>query len=857
MSFIVNSPTNKSDDVAVRTSLENLFLDAVDLSPVEQREFIRVHCEGDRESAAALEGLLAGERKTRDLSPWSVSDLRFGPYRVTGRIGEGGMGVVYLAVRDDSEYQKDVAVKLIRRGMDTDLIVARFRNERQILANLDHPNIARMLDGGTDQQGSPYLVMEYVEGQSLTDYLEHHKPDLRARLELFRQICSAVHYAHQRMVIHRDLKPRNILVTVGGHPKLLDFGVAKLLEAGGDAEGSTAQMLTPAYASPEQVRGEQVTTASDVYSLGVILYEILTGRSPYRSGTTSPSVLLREICEQEPGRPSLNGSRELKGDLDNIVLMALRKDPSRRYASVDRLSRDIERYLHGFPVEARGDSFAYVAGKFVRRNRVLVIAAALVLLMAVSSVVSIVRSAAVARVERAKAEGRLNDVRAMAHSFIFDIDTALDGIPAALPVRVLINQKAEAYLDRISADAPTDLPLRRELATSYNQLARVQGVPGHGNLGFLADARASLNKAMKLLEGSLAIDPKSYLDHGLLIAVYNSLGQLEWSTGDPAAALAAHEKGLKETETLLAHIPHPPTRLLSAAGSAYLYVALDKGANYSNLGDPVSCLPLLQRSLELFRSINDVKEPISEPYLSEYRNLANVERVLAGLLYQLDRPVEAEAHYQRAMDFLHSPRVDLRETNSRSVLLATETWHAYWLTTQADLTEALPLSKSAFHLAEELLHEDPKNQLGLLYRHHAEFVFGRAEVLSGAIADGFEHIEHALQSEEEILESDRGFAYANGFLTTHSVMAGSTALGAGRGADAKRHFERAVVLATEQSTAHPSDAQALFNLSQAEFGLAEADPTSATEHRAKAREAARRILQVHPDNPWAQKLARK
>jgi tetratricopeptide (TPR) repeat protein len=167
------------------------------------------------------------------------------------------------------------------------------------------------------------------------------------------------------------------------------------------------------------------------------------------------------------------------------------------------------------------------------------------------------------------------------------------------------------------------------------------------------------------------------------------------------------------------------------------------------------------------------------------------------------------------------------------------------------------LSKSAFHLAEELLHEDPKNQLGLLYRHHAEFVFGRAEVLSGAIADGFEHIEHALQSEEEILESDRGFAYANGFLTTHSVMAGSTALGAGRGADAKRHFERAVVLATEQSTAHPSDAQALFNLSQAEFGLAEADPTSATEHRAKAREAARRILQVHPDNPWAQKLARK
>ena len=328
----------------MRSSLEKLFLDAADLPPAEQREFVRVHCEHDPDSAAALEGLLAGERKTRDLAQWNglpsaVGDLRFGPYRVTGHIGEGGMGMVYRAVRDDREYLRDVAVKLIRRGMDTELIVARFRNERQILANLDHSNIARLLDGGTDQQASPYLVMEYVEGESLSDYLEHQKPDLRARLELFRQICSAVHYAHQRMVIHRDLKPRNIMVTADGHPKLLDFGIAKLLEsdeAFGTATVHAAQMLTPAYASPEQMRGEQVTTASDVYSLGVILYEMLTGRSPYSPEATSPSVLLREVSEQEPEPPSLHGSRELRGDLDNIVLMALRKDPARRYASVDR-----------------------------------------------------------------------------------------------------------------------------------------------------------------------------------------------------------------------------------------------------------------------------------------------------------------------------------------------------------------------------------------------------------------------------------------------------------------------------------------------------------------------------------------
>jgi eukaryotic-like serine/threonine-protein kinase len=859
----VNLPQNKVDAEAVRSSLEKLFLDAADLPPAEQREFIRVHCEHDPASAAALEGLLAGERKTRDLAPWNglppdVGDLHFGPYRVTGRIGEGGMGIVYRAVRDDREYQRDVAVKLIRRGMDTELIVARFRNERQILANLDHPNIARLLDGGTDEHSSPYLVMEYVEGESLSDYLDHHKPDLRARLELFRQICSAVHYAHQRMVIHRDLKPRNILVMTDGHPKLLDFGIAKLLESD-EASGTTtvhaAQMLTPAYASPEQVRGEQVTTASDVYSLGVILYEMLTGRSPYSPDATSPSVLLREVCDQEPDPPSLHGSRELRGDLDNIVLMALRKDPARRYASVDRLTGDIDRYLHGLPVEARGDSFAYVAGKFIRRHRAWVIAASLVLLMAASSVVVIVRSAAQARQQRIKAEGRFNDLRDFAHSVIFDIDGALDGIPAALPVRVEINKKAETYLDRLTAEAPSDLALRRELASSYNQLARVEGVPGHGNLGNPVAARASLYKAMALLEGSLSIDPKSYLDHGLLIAVYNSLGQLEWATGDPAAALAAHDKGLKEAETLLARIPHPPARLLSAAGSAYFYVALDKGANFSNLGDPVATFPLLRRSLELFRAIDDVKEPISEPYLSEDRNRANVERVFAGLLYQLDRPAEGEAHYRLAMDLLHSPRLDLRETNNRSVLLATETWHAYWLTTH-DAGSALPLSKSALHLAEELVREDPKNHLGVLYRHHAEFVVGRAEVLTGDVKSGFEHIDHALHAEEEMLASDPQFAYASGFLTTHSIMAGSTALAAGQTIEPQRHFERAVELAKAQYTAHPSDAQALFNLSQAEFGLVEADPSRATEHGAKAREAARRILSVHPDNPWAQRLAR-
>jgi tetratricopeptide (TPR) repeat protein len=845
----VNSPFEGTGGETVRSPLEKLFHEASDLPPDQQQEFIRLHCANDPASAAALEALIASDRKTRDSDQWqglslspSGSDAqRFGPYRVTGRIGEGGMGVVYRGIRDDREYQKDVAIKLIKRGMDTDLIVARFRNERQILANLDHPNIARLLDGSTEQ-GLPYLVMEFVEGERLSDYLEHRHPDLPARLELFRQICSAVHYAHQRMVIHRDLKPANVLVTEEGSPKLLDFGIAKLLEADGSdaATVHSAQMLTPRYASPEQARGEQVTTATDVYSLGVILYEMLTGRSPYSADAT-PSEVLREVCEREPERPSLNG------DLDNIVLKALRKDPSRRYASADQFSDDIKRHLDGLPVLARGDSFGYVAGKFVRRNRVWVAAVALVLLMAASSIVTIVRSAAAAREQRAKAEIRFNDLRDFAHYVIFDVDTALDGIPGALPVRVLINKNAQTYLDRLSADAPTDLTLRRELATSYNQLARVEGVPGHGNLGNVPAARASLNKALTLIEGSLAFDPRSAQDRGLLIAIYNSLGQLEWGTGDPAAALAAHENGLKEAEALLASIPHPPARLLAAAGSAYFFVALDKGANFSNLGDPVGAVSLLDRSLQQFQALDSVQatEPKSEAYLAQFRNLANVERVYSLVLYQLGRPRQAEAHYQRAMSLLHSPRVDLADTNSRSVLVATQVWHAYSLVEQGNLTEAIPLSRASLVLAQELATSDPKNLLALLYLHHTEFVLGRTEVLNGETEAGFDRLDHALREEEGMFERDPEFAYIRGFLTSHSVLAGKTALFAGQKNEANAHFQRAVDLATAQLSAHPADAQALYSLSEAEHGLG---------HNALARDAARKVLKAHPDNPWAQKL---
>src|SRR5581483_1679851 len=326
------------------------------------------------------------------------------------------------------QFRKLVAIKVVKRGMDTDYVLERFHNERQILAHFDHPNIAKLLDGGVTADGRPYVVMEFIAGQPIDEYCDARRLDVQARLELFLKVCSAVAYAHQNLVVHRDLKPRNVLVMDNGEPRLLDFGIAKMLGDDREVTMPGMRMMTPDYASPEQVRGEPVTTASDVYSLGVLLYELLSGHRPYQIKSYTPVEIEKVICGQEPELPSDAATRgrddtgtestapsatapsrprgtasQLKGDLDNIILMALRKEPQRRYASVEQFAEDIRRHLEGLPVIARKDTFAYRAGKFVTRNKVAVsVALAFVLLLAVSLVVIVRQSVRAAR-ERDKA----------------------------------------------------------------------------------------------------------------------------------------------------------------------------------------------------------------------------------------------------------------------------------------------------------------------------------------------------------------------------------------------------------------------------------------------------------------------
>ncbi|HEY3936620.1 MAG TPA: serine/threonine-protein kinase [Bryobacteraceae bacterium] len=378
--------------------LETLFYQASDMDVRDRAQFLDQVCAGDTVMRRDVESLLGAadhtlsalrepaEKAAREIAgDWAFTGRRIGPWRILAALGEGGMGRVYLASRADEVYEQKVAIKLMRAdfGGDRDMLL-RFRTERQILAKLNHSNIARLLDGGVSVEGLPYLVMEYVEGVPIDRYCAGQRLSIDARLRLFRTVCGAVEYAHHNLVIHRDIKPANILVTEGGEPKLLDFGIARLLdpEFSGTARTQPSErLMTPEYASPEQVRGESVTTAADVYALGVLLYELLAGVRPFRLKTESPLEIARAICEQTPQPPSAASenadAKRLRGDLDRIVMMAMRKEPERRYGSVEQLSADVEAYLGGYPLQARTDTWGYRSSTFVRRHKAGVAAALL------------------------------------------------------------------------------------------------------------------------------------------------------------------------------------------------------------------------------------------------------------------------------------------------------------------------------------------------------------------------------------------------------------------------------------------------------------------------------------------------
>lgn len=465
--------------------VKSIFETAADLPAAERKEYLDEACQGDVEVRREVELLLQGDALSGAIldapafhvmeSQGSVAGSRIGPWRVVREIARGGMGAVYEAVRADEAFQQRAAIKLVRPGMDHEAVLHRFRHERQILATLEHPNIARLLDGGAAPDGRPYFVMEYVEGEPIDEYCNRRRLRLEARLKLFGDVCSAVHHAHQRLIVHRDLKPANILVTSGGTVKLLDFGIAKLLDE--DHFGLAAatvtgmRLMTPEYASPEQIRGLPITTATDVYSLGVVLYELLAGRRPFRMKSRVLEEMARVICQEEPERPSTAVTaetapqtgersagelrRRLAGDLDNIILTAMRKEPERRYASAEAFLEDVRRFLAGQPVRALKDTAAYRVRKFVRRNRVPVAAAFVAIAALIAGTVFSLWQARIAEARRVEADQQRQV--AVARQLAAQAERILDG---GNPVRgALLGIEA---VQRFHT-AETDHALRRSL----------------------------------------------------------------------------------------------------------------------------------------------------------------------------------------------------------------------------------------------------------------------------------------------------------------------------------------------------------------------------------------------------------
>ncbi|HLG95533.1 MAG TPA: protein kinase [Bryobacteraceae bacterium] len=553
-------------------------LDAVLLVPAEKRPaYLDEACAGDADLRHEVESLIdsyerAGdtflEGRAIDAAGFDASrdqpleGQRIGPYRVVEEIGHGGMGVVYRAVRADDQFRKEVAIKVVRGGLNNEASDRRFKAERQILANLDHPYIARLLDGGA-VDGRPFVVMEYVQGVPIDEYCDSHRMPVRARLELFRKVCSAVAYAHQHLVVHRDIKPGNILVTADGQPKLLDFGIAKILDpAQNESANPTVTMMllmTPEYASPEQMRGEAITTATDVYSLGVVLYGLLTGRRPYRTTGRLPHEMARAVLEQEPERPSASLvradaasteavtvarattpdklKRQLRGDLDNIVLKAIRKEPDRRYVSAEQLSEDIRRHTDGLPVTARPDTFSYRSGKFVRRHKAAVIAAAMVLLALLGGIAATLRQAAIARTERARAEQRFYDVRQLANSLLFEVHDAIENLPGSTPARKILVERALQYLDKLAKEAKGDQSLQRELAAAYEKVGDVQGGYRSSNLGDFVGFISSYKKALAIRQAVYEAEPSNVEAQRELLRTHGRLSDALIAQGDLAGSL--------------------------------------------------------------------------------------------------------------------------------------------------------------------------------------------------------------------------------------------------------------------------------------------------------------------------------
>jgi Serine/threonine protein kinase len=787
----------------MRDRLRELFHEFVDLPSAERARAVDEAAGEDVAFRLELATLIEADRGDDDFLeqpacavlasslkgsvPLSAVGTHFGPYLVLDEIGNGGMGSVFLAVRDDEEFEKYVAVKVIQ-GIRNARTLDRFRTERQILAGLEHPNIARLIDGGTNSDGLPYLVMEYVDGVAIDVYCRQQQLSLEERLRLVRDVCAAVEYAHQSLVVHRDLKPGNILVTSDGVAKLLDFGIARLAVDDGESPAATVTqmgMLTPDYASPEQILGKRIGTRSDVYSLGVILYELLAGTRPYRIASKPPHEMVRAVCEDEPDRMSVAAARDkatravnyrIDTDLDNIVMMAMRKDQERRYRSVKELSDDIERYLNHQTVIARPDSFAYRARKFVRRNVVPVSAASLLLLSFVVGVVSTLRQSEMASFERARAERRFQDLRHLADSMLFEVHDSLQRVPGSLAARQLIVSRAMQYFERLERDAVGDHALEADIAAAYDHVGMLtfdveQSLRSHrkavllyrsivamesGNevyreglvtslldladvqkiVGDYQGALATCRQAMPHAAGLVASHPRNLRFETLLQSVALEQGAVLTEIGDDAGGLAAYRQALTIAQRMVNSDAHDPN-----LGHQLLIAELRVGYGLSNLGDQQAAFAHFERAMALTRSLL-ASDPLNAVYR---RDLWSVNRGIGRALTRTGDTSGALDHLGEALAIIQSlAAADLADAGHRRTIVITQLDIGGALAAAGRRREALASYRSAREISESLVKNDPRRIEARFDLAQSEAGIGAMLLAVGNAGDAVAPLQHAV-----------------------------------------------------------------------------------------------------------------
>lgn len=758
--------------------VKSVFDNAVELSIAERSSFLALYPDDIRHE---VENMLAADDATDRLlndpivnfSLFTDTDMpeRIGNYSLLREVGRGGMGMVYEAVRETADFTQKVALKVIRRGMNNEIILKRFRSEQQILASLEHQNIGRFLDGGQTEDGLPFYAMEFIEGQPIDQYCQKNQISVEQKLALFRDVCAAVSHAHSNLIVHRDLKPSNIIVTNGAVPKLLDFGIAKVLSVDGIEPGTATQlgMMTPHYASPEQIRGEKVTTLSDVYSLGVILYEILTGEKPYEVEGKNYAEILEIITEVTPTRPSENLQAKvnvprLKGDLDVITLKALQKSPERRYQSVERFSEDLRRHLSGLPITARPDTFGYRLRKFAGRNKVAVAAGVLVFLSLLSGLGVASWQAYRVEQQRKLAEKRFAEVRTIANNVVFKYADEIEKLSGSTTVREMLVKDATTYLDNLARDSEGDADLEHELGLAYLKLGDVQGKIYAENTGNSAGALENYKKAIILLEKVVAEKPRHVGAKDDLIKANDALVSLFGRTNVPAEKkFSILERNAQLIEEIVRLEPENPKRLFQLAT---LYIRYGDSVGYIGRED------LLLQKLEHHKRAFPIAEELArvDPDDAEtIRLLARVNQRIGTDYVWLGESAEnrnepdlAKTYYGQAVPFHQTmynavQQLAMRFPDDKSVLrnvVAANSAYAETLSRNGRRSEALEFAYKALSLSKEIMSRDPGDREAKFNIAEAHSLLSRVYSLDNRLHKAIENLNLAFDICEGITKAD-------------------------------------------------------------------------------------------------------